>query len=227
MKAFLLAAGLGTRLWPLTYTTPKCLVPVNGVPLLHIWLEACERYGIGEVLINLHHLPEAVLEFLARQTTTVVTRTAYEETLAGTAGTILANREFVEGEDEFFVIYVDTYTNIDLGAMRAFHRQRGSPLTMALFETDEPRKCGIVALRADGVVVEFEEKPANPKSNLANAGVLLASPRIIDRFPARNPLDFGFDVLPSFVGEMYGYRFDGFLRDVGTLEAYRRHVPGP
>ncbi len=222
MKAFLLAAGLGTRLRPLTDSVPKCLVPINGVPLLHIWLETCERYGIREVLINLHHLPEKVRDFVHKQKTGVIIRTSYEEKLLGTAGTILANREFIKGEEEFFILYVDNCTDIDLGRMVAFHRQKQLPLTMALFEAEHPQESGIAVLDSNHVVVDFEEKPRNPKSNLANAGILLASPRTLDRFPDRYPLDFGFDILPLFIGEMYGYLFTGYLRDVGTLEGYRR-----
>lgn len=222
MKAFLLAAGLGTRLRPLTDSVPKCLVPINGVPLLRIWLDACERYGIREVLINLHHLPEKVLDLVHEQKTGVTVRTSYEEKLLGTAGTVLANRGFIEGELEFFIIYVDNCTNIDLGKMVAFHREKQSLLTMALFETEHPQQSGIAVLAPNHVVVDFEEKPRNPKLNLANAGILVASPRILGRFPDRYPLDFGFDILPLFIGEMHGYLFKGYLRDVGNLEGYRK-----
>ena len=96
MKAIILAAGLGTRLRPLTETLPKCLVPVQGVPLLRIWLGICERAGIDSVLVNLHYLPDKVRAFVADYRGPVRVSTAYEETLLGTAGTVLANRRGIQ-----------------------------------------------------------------------------------------------------------------------------------
>jgi mannose-1-phosphate guanylyltransferase len=90
MKAIILAAGLGTRLRPITSTTPKCLVPINGVPLLELWLRDCERAGVEAVLVNTHHLAERVEEFVAARRGIPVTL-AYEPTLLGSAGTIAAN----------------------------------------------------------------------------------------------------------------------------------------
>lgn len=222
MKAIILAAGLGTRLRPLTDTVPKCLVPVRGVPLLGIWLGLCERAGIDSVLVNLHHLPDQVRAFVRDYRGPVRVRTAYEETLLGTAGTALANRSFVDGEREFFVIYVDNWTDVDLADMLAFHRTKATNLTMAVFHTDNPSGSGIVTVDVDDRIVAFEEKPAHPLSDLANAGILVMPPRLLDGLPARRPLDFGFDVLPGFVGRMHAYRLKGFLRDLGTWESYRR-----
>ena len=222
MKAFILAAGLGTRLRPLTDTVPKCLVPVHGVPLLGIWLALCERAGIDAVLVNLHHLPDQVCAFVHDYRGAVRVSTVYEETLLGTAGTVLANRGFVDGEREFFVIYVDNSTDVDLADMLAYHRAKRTELTMAVFHADNPSGSGIVTVDADDRIVAFEEKPAHPTSDLANAGILLMSPRLLDGLPARRPLDFGFDVLPGLVGRMHAYRLKGFLRDVGTWESYGR-----
>jgi mannose-1-phosphate guanylyltransferase len=96
MKAVILAAGLGTRLRPITSATPKCLVPINGVPLLELWLRDCERAGVEAVLVNTHHLAERVEEFVAARRGIPVTL-AYEPTLLGSAGTIAANWDFVDG----------------------------------------------------------------------------------------------------------------------------------
>ena len=226
MKAFILAAGLGTRLRPLTDTVPKCLVPVQGVPLLGVWLGICERAGIDSVLVNLHHLPDQVYAFVRDYHGSVRVSTVYEETLLGTAGTVLANRHFVEGERDFFVIYVDNWTDVDLADMLASHRAKGTDLTMAVFHTDNPSGSGIVTVDAADRIVAFEEKPRHPRSDLANAGILIMSPRLLAGLPAYRPLDFGFDVLPRFAGEMYAYRLSGFLCDLGTWENYRKVATG-
>ena len=114
MKAFLLAAGKGTRLTPLTETTPKCLLPVGGVPLLSIWLELCRRHGIEEVLINVHAHPDAIREYLACNQNGIRVRLFQEPILLGSAGTIAANREWVAHESWFWILYADVLTNMNI-----------------------------------------------------------------------------------------------------------------
>ena len=103
MKAFLLAAGVGSRLRPMTDTIPKCLVPIGGQPLLDIWLDAFDRAGVDEVLVNLHHLPDVVRRRLAAHKGTPAVHMVYEPELLGSAGTLAANRQWVDGEDLFLV----------------------------------------------------------------------------------------------------------------------------
>jgi mannose-1-phosphate guanylyltransferase len=222
MKAFLLAAGEGRRLRPLTQTTPKCLVPINGKPLLALWLELCRAHQITEILINLHHLHEQVLAFLKAHDFGVKVTAVYEANLLGSAGTVARHRPFVAGEKDFFILYADNLTNVDLGRMLRFHRERQGLFTIGLFQTDQPREKGIVALDSDDRVVDFVEKPANPPSNLANAGIYVASQQLYQYLGARDFLDFGFDVLPKLVGRMYGYVIQDYLLDIGTHATYRR-----
>ena len=92
MKAFLLAGGHGTRLKPLTDSIPKCLLPICGTPMLQIWFDLCRRYGIDEVLINLHTHGEAVRQFIEKNKNDLEVHLFEEETLLGSAGTLLANR---------------------------------------------------------------------------------------------------------------------------------------
>ena len=222
MKAFLLAAGEGTRLGQLTKTIPKCLVPIKGKPLLQYWLRLCERYGIREVLINLHHLPHLVEEFLNSYSYRLKIRTFYEEKLLGSAGTIAANRDFVAGEEAFFIFYADNLTNVNLEKMRKFHKDHGGIFTMGLFKAKRLKECGIAELDAEGLVVDFVEKPHHPKSDLANAGVYVANPQIFDYIPNKEVVDLGFDVLPGLVGRMYGYLIKEYLLDIGTWENYKK-----
>src|SRR5690348_14142767 len=120
MKAIILAAGLGTRLRPLTLTTPKCLVPIAGVPLLELWLRECERIGVEGVLVNTHHLAERVQEFVAARRGIPVTL-SHEPALLGSAGTIAANWNFVSADESFLVIYADNLTTFSLSELTAFH----------------------------------------------------------------------------------------------------------
>ena len=230
MKAFLLGAGVGSRLRPLTDHTPKCLVPVGGQPILSIWFDALLRHGVTEVLLNTHHLAEAVRAFVRDHTPPGLRVTLFhEERLLGSAGTVAANRDFVAGEDAFLVVYADNLTDVDLSDLLRFHRARRSPFTLALFRSPEPRECGIASLDADGRVTAFVEKPRQPDGNLANAGLYVAGQDVFGLIPDKPVADFGFDVLPLLVGKMFGYTIPGFFCDLGTperLERARRDWPG-
>jgi mannose-1-phosphate guanylyltransferase len=223
MKAILLAAGRGTRLRPLTHHTPKCLVPINGRPLLDYWLETCVAGGVTEVLVNAHHLADEMRAYLSFAEGHFALRIhfTYEPSLRGTGGTVLDNLAFVEGEDTFLLAHADNFTDLDLVRFREFHRQRAARLSLALFRTDAPESCGIVEeLDDDGRIVRFTEKPAAPRSNLASAAVFLLSPDIVRGFPPGRPIDFSREVLPAYQGRMYGFEIDGYNVDVGTPEGY-------
>jgi len=222
VKAYLLAAGEGTRLGQLTKTVPKCLVPIKGKPLLHYWLRLCERHDISHLLINLHHLPHLVEQFLDSASYRLKIKTFYEEKLLGSAGTIAVNRDFVAGEEAFFILYADNLTDVNLQKMHKFHMNHGGICTIGLFKANNPKECGIAELNADGLVVDFVEKPDHPKSDLANAGVYIASPEIFDYIPNQKVVDLGFDVLPRLTGKMYGYLITEYLLDVGTWENYKK-----
>jgi len=222
VKAFLLAAGLGHRLRPLTEDIPKCLLPIRGVPLLAIWLDLCARHGIGEVLINLHHRGERVQAFLAGYTGPVAVRTTHEPELLGTAGTVRENWDFARGERDFLILYADNLTDADLGALVRGHRASGAPLTIGLFRPPNPEACGVVALDPSGLVQGFVEKPSRPISDLASAGIFVASPALREALPTAGFADFGLHVLPGLVGRAHGQLIDGFLCDIGTPDGYRR-----
>lgn len=223
MKAFLLAAGLGTRLRPLTYELPKCMLPINGAPLLAIWLDLLQQHRISQVLINTHYLPESVERYLAsaRPSYGIHVFTSHEEELLGSAGTIRRHRGWVEGDHNFLVCYADNLTDADLSHLAASHRQDRDVLTMALFESDNPRGCGIATLDEDSTIVDFVEKPEKPASRWANAGIYVASRSFLD-YIGEADADIGKDVLPRLVGKMRGTPVKGYLRDIGTMESYAR-----
>ena len=223
-KAILLAGGLGTRLRPITDEIPKCLVSIENRVLLDFWFESLARADARDVRINTHHLPEAVREYVAWRNLggrfSVVE--SYEPELLGSAGTITANRDLAESARDVLIIYADNLSSIDLDAALSFHRSHGDPFTMLLFRADNPKACGIAELDADGRIVGFEEKPDQPKSDLANAGVYIVTADAYREIADANAFDLGFDVLPRFVGRMRGMVIDGFHLDIGTHEALQR-----
>jgi mannose-1-phosphate guanylyltransferase len=222
MKAFLLAAGVGSRLRPITDKIPKCLVPINGRTLLYYWFNLFEQHGIDEVLINLHHLPELVFQFLEENEFDLKVHTVFEQELLGSAGTIRNNFDFVCKDSEFLVCYADNLTNMNLARMSDFHRSTGPILTLGLFRANNPSKCGIAEIDGNYTVINFIEKPERPKSNLAGAGIYIANHEIWHYLPDRYPSDFGYDVLPQLVGKMKGYVIEEYFIDIGTIENYER-----
>jgi len=231
MKAFLLAAGKGTRLAPMTDSIPKCLVPIAGKPLLLIWIKLFEKWGIREVLINTHHLADLVEQFIdtISQQTSVSITLAHEDTLLGSGGTVLANKQFVEKETDFLIAYADNLTNLNIRNMTHNHmefKKKGGVLTMGLVRVPNPSACGIAKMDPTGKITSFVEKPKDPPDNLANAGIYVASEDIFKFFPepdethGEDVLDFGYHILPRMTDSMYGYEIKEYLRDIGTIKSY-------
>jgi mannose-1-phosphate guanylyltransferase len=222
MKAFLLAAGKGERLRPLTDATPKCMVPIQDIPLLKIWLELCRQHGIAEVLVNTHAHAGMVQNYLKGQRAGIKIHVTREDVLLGSAGTVLANRDWAASERDFWIFYSDVLTNANLTAMLEFHRRKDQAATMGVYEVAHPRQCGIVTVDSENIVQEFAEKPLNPRGNLAFSGILLATPAMFDLIPHRVPADIGFHVLPRLVGRVAAYPISEYLVDVGSPSSYKK-----
>ncbi|MEP7022213.1 MAG: nucleotidyltransferase family protein [Actinomycetota bacterium] len=222
MKAFLLAAGIGSRLRPIIDTTPKCMLMIDDRPLLDIWLDAFGRAGVDEVLVNLHHLPEVVRAHLAARTTGPAVRTVFEPELLGSAGTLLVNRQWIDDEELFLACNADNLTNFDLQLLVDAHRERGAIATLTVFHSENPSAGGVIELDAASRVVGFVEKPSQPVSDLTNAGIYAFHPSVLDEISGMPPKDIGYDLLPRLVGRATAVAIDGYFRDVGTVEAYQR-----
>lgn len=220
MKAFLLAAGLGTRLRPLTDRLPKCLIDVGGRPLLDIWLDALAAAGVEEVLLNVHHLHGLVEEHVAARVGRAPFVTVVREpVLLGSAGTLRANRDFVADEPFFLAINADNLTTFDIGRLVEAHLGAPTLATLAVFRAAHPERCGIVSIE-DGLVVAFEEKPEHPDGNLANAGLYAFDPRVLDLVEGDGPLDIGQHLLPQVVGRSRVVDIGvAYFLDIGTPDA--------
>jgi mannose-1-phosphate guanylyltransferase len=222
MKAFLLAAGLGMRLRPITDNTPKCMLRIGDRPLLDIWLDALVKAGVHEVLVNLHHLASVVRSHVAARSGPPVVRIVEEQELLGSAGTLLANRSFVDGEEMFLAVNADNLTDFDLGVLIDAHRDGGAVATLSLFRAPRPAECGVVDVE-DGRVVGYVEKPVHPTSDLANAGMYAFHPGILDMITGSPPKDIGYDLLPRLVGRARAVTLDGcYFIDIGTPAALER-----
>ena len=224
MKALLLAAGLGTRLRPITYSIPKCLVPINGKPLLEYWLDMFYKNEFSFVMINLHYLSGKVISYLENSPYRHYVETVHEEKLLGTAGTLLKNKSYFES-DTIFLAHGDNFSIFDMNAFIKAHQSRpsGCEITMMTFETDTPKSCGVVELDKNQIVRGFYEKVENPPGKLANGAVYMLEPSVLDFLVSleKEEIDFSTEVLPFFIGRIYTFLNQQYHRDIGSLESYK------
>lgn len=222
IRALILAAGLGTRLRPLTDDWPKCLMPIGKRPLLDYWLQTLHAVEISQVLINSHFHADKVKEFLGRKIFASWVKLTHEEELLGTAGTIRANIDFFQGQTTLLV-HGDNWCQCDFGAFIKFHldqRPKHCLITMMTFDSDSPQSCGVVEIDNQGVVVAFHEKVANPPGRRANAAVYLLQPQVIEWLINHSEVtDFSTEVLPQYIGRIATWHNSDVHRDIGTLAA--------
>jgi mannose-1-phosphate guanylyltransferase len=223
MKVLLLAAGLGTRLQPITNSIPKCLVPIHGKPLLEYWLENLSNSGVTDFLVNTSYLHQQVEEYVAQSQYKKMITLVHENELLNTGGTLLKNKSFFSDEP-FMVVHADNLSLCNFQAFITAHKTRpkGCEITMMLFRTDNPSSCGIVELDENNKVQNFYEKVTNPPSNLANGAVYICEPSIFNFLESLNKhnIDFSNEVLPHYLGKMYTFLNDTYHRDIGTVESY-------
>ena len=220
MKALLLAAGLGTRLQPLTNDWPKCLMPINKRPLLEYWLEILRQQNIRDVVVNTHHHASIVESFLNQSQYSSWVKVAYEDILLGTAGTIRANYNYLKGE-QILVIHADNWCCCNFSDFVAYHkndRPKNTMMTMMTFDCDMPESCGIVKSDNDGIVVEFYEKKKDVHGRVANAAIYIMEPEVID-WIKKNPnvADFSTQVIQNFIGRIATWKNSFIHRDIGTI----------
>jgi mannose-1-phosphate guanylyltransferase len=198
------------------------MLEVGGRPLLDIWLDAFDRAGVDEVLVNLHHLPDVVRLHVATHGGSSAIRAVYEPELLGSAGTLAANRGWVDGEEFFLACNADNLTDFDLRSLVDAHLGHDASATLTVFRSPNPSAGGVVVLDAAGRVTGFVEKPSQPVSDLVNAGMYAFRPSVLDEISGAPPKDIGFDLLPRLVGRARAVLVEGYFRDIGTPDAYRR-----
>ena len=224
MKALLLAAGIGTRLRPLTNKIPKCLAQIHDKPLLEYWLNLLLPNGVDRILINTHYLPDAVHDFVRQSPWKGRIDLIYEDKLLGTGGTAVANKAYFE-DNSFLLAHADNLTRFEPTAFISSHENRPKNvcITMMTFETDSPESCGIVELNKQGIVIAFHEKKENPPSRLASAAVYIFEPEVLDFMASLNleKFDISNDVIPNYIGRIQTFYNSDYHRDIGSPESLR------
>jgi len=227
MKAVVLVGGEGTRLRPLTETIPKPLIPLIDRPFLNHVLDHLARHGVHEVVLSSSYLVDAFSEFIeARHGDPAVTWIT-EPSPLGTAGAV-ANAVVHGGiRETFLALNGDILTDLDLTAMLAFHRERRAEATIALTPAEDARPYGLVALRDDGEVQEFKEKPQGPDAipGPVNAGTYVLEPEALANTPAGRPVSIEHETFPEMIRSgvpVNGFVSDAYWIDLGTPQKYLR-----
>ena len=224
-----MAAGLGTRLRPLTDFLPKPMVPIANRPVLHHLLNLLARHDIREVGINIHVFPELLKAYFGDGSALGMSiQWSEEAVLLGTAGGTKKLEDYW-GREPILVTSGDGLHDVDVTALIGHHRRTGGLATLAVKPVGDPSAYGVVILDRDTRVRGFQEKPHRDeaRSDLANCGVYVVEPELLDRIPADIQYDFGTDVWPSLVaaGEpVYAYTTMAYWNDVGGLDELRNSI---
>ena len=235
----ILAAGLGTRLRPITYAMPKPMVPVLNRPVMEHIARLLARHGFTEVIANLHWFPELIEGHFGDGSAFGIELTySREEQLLGTAGGVRNAADFLG--DSFLVISGDALTDIDLAAMREFHESHDGIATLATKRVADTSQFGVAITGADGRIQGFQEKPdpAEALSDLANCGIYMFRSEIFDLLPRRRATskaagpddppgfaDWAMDVFPALLeGDVpfYSHEIDAYWNDIGNLDELRQ-----
>lgn len=227
MRVMIMAAGIGTRLRPVTDLVPKPMAPIANRPALYHILNLLKRHGLREVVINLHHLPDAIRNYFGDGALMGMDlHYSFEPELLGTAGGVKNNSEFLGG-GTFLVMSGDSLTDIDLTGLIAAHRRYGSVATIAVKEVADPSLFGVVVADDDDRVVGFQEKPTleEARSRLCNCGIYVFEPEILSHILPGQFDDFGRRVFPDLLKERVPFHANsvsGYWSDVGNLHEYVR-----
>ncbi|HEY9791795.1 MAG TPA: NDP-sugar synthase [Candidatus Obscuribacterales bacterium] len=227
MKAVVLAAGVGSRLDPLTRQLPKPMVPFVNRPVMEHIIRLLKRHGFTRTVSNVHYMHDKVTNFFGTGSSLGVEMDfVYEPTLSGDAGGVRACRDYI-GNSTFLVIMGDLITDLDLSYVVQQHHEKGAVATIALKQVHEVERFGVVVLNHDSLITGFQEKPPRKqaKSNLASTGVYVFEPEIFDYIEDKEQVGFGKDVFPRLVSDklpVLGVETWGYWSDVGTIEQYQR-----
>lgn len=227
-KAMVLAAGLGTRLRPLTDLISKPMAPIANRPVMEHIIRLLADHNFKEIVCNLHWYPDEIKNYFgdgSRWGVKIVY--SYENELLGTAGGVKNVEDFFEGEP-FLVISGDALTDIDLTEALKFHTEKNGVATLILTEVEDTSQYGVALLDEDKRITGFQEKPLSgeAKSNLANSGIYFFKPEIFGFMPPKGTFyDFGKNVFPDLLDKdipYFGYKHNQYWNDVGSLDEYQQ-----
>ncbi len=226
MKAVILVGGQGTRLRPLTLNMNKAMVPVVNKPFLEHMLYCLKGYAVDDIVLALHYRPSQVEDhFGAGGRLGIKLSYVVEENPLGTAGAVKNSEQYLGGT--FFVLNGDIFTDLDLGAMMAFHGERKAKVTIALTPVADPTMYGVVETDEGGRIRRFVEKPSRDQvtSNMINAGIYILEPEVLNYIPSQTHFTFEYNLFPMLLemGQpLYGYATHDYWIDIGNPEKYLR-----
>lgn len=227
-KAMVLAAGLGTRLRPLTDLISKPMAPIVNRPVMEHIIRLLAEHGFKDIVCNLHYFPDEIKNYFGNGSKWGVNIVySFEEELLGTAGGVKKVEDFFQGQT-FLVISGDALTDIDLSNAYDFHKEKKGEATLVLTKVEDTSQFGVVLLDDEKRINGFQEKPLSgeAKSNLANSGIYFFESSIFKYMPPRGQFyDFGKNLFPDLLKrniEYYGYKHDRYWNDVGSLDEYQQ-----
>ncbi len=228
MKAMIMAAGVGSRLDPITQSVPKPLVPVANRPVMDILFEKLADIGIHDVIANTYYLAEQIIDRYSSNPYGINFNYIKEETLSGTAGGLKKCQFFFDKEDDFVVLSADGLSNADIQKGIERHKKSGAIATIGIKRVaiEDVSHFGVVVTDNDGFITEFQEKPSieAAKSNFINTGIYIFNYKIFDFIPENTFYDFAKNVFPKLleINQIDTFVIDEYWSDIGTLEQYKQ-----
>ncbi len=230
LKAMVMAAGMGSRLEPITLRMPKPLIPVMNRPLMDIILSQLHDIGVKDVISNTYYLAEQIIDRYSKNNLGINFSHIKETELSGTAGGVKKCQFFFDEGEDFIVVSGDGLTNADIKKGVEVHKASGAIATIGVKEIshDMVSHFGVVVTDEDGYISEFQEKPSieEAKSNLINTGIYIFNYKIFDYIPENTFYDFAKNVFPELlkVRQINTFTVDGYWNDIGTISQYKQSI---
>ena len=230
LKAMVMAAGMGSRLEPITLSIPKPLIPIMNKPLMDIILTQLKDLGVKDVIANTYYLADQIISRHEKNKLGINFNYIKEETLSGTAGGVKKCQYFFDEGEDFIVLSGDVLTNADIKRGIEIHKKSGAIATIGVKEISKElvSSFGVVVTGEDGFVTSFQEKPSveKAKSNLINTGIYIFNYKIFDYIPEGTFCDFAKDVFPKLLKEkqINVFNVSGYWNDVGTIQQYKQSM---
>lgn len=223
-EAVILAGGYGTRLYPLTQTRAKSLLPIAGVPLMHRLVKYLEKNGFEKIIVTLNNFSTQIKASLEGLDCSAELKFSEERIPLGTAGSVRNARRHIS--DAFLVVQGDSLTDINLGKAKEFHIGHRAMGTILLQQREDVTGLGVVDLDSRNNISRFVEKPtlSDDHSRLISTGIYFLEPIVLDHIPAKQPFDFAKDLFPLLLKKgrkIKGVPVDGYWIDIGTPKSYK------
>lgn len=230
-RAMIMAAGVGSRLDPLTQEVPKPLVPVANRPMMDLLLERLSEIGVKDVIANTHYKADKIIERYSKNDLGINFNYVHEETLSGTAGGVKKCQHFFKKGEDFLVLSADGLSNADLASAVDSHTESGAIASMGIkkIAMEEIPHFGVVVVDKDGFVKEFQEKPAikDAKSDCINTGIYVFNYEIFNYIPANTFYDFAKNVFPDLLSKgvkINTFKVKEYWSDIGTIAQYAQSM---